>query len=231
MSSSYLPDVTMPPPEPEKPIEESNADPLVSKADDSEGAVKMEIEDRDEETGEENPNFIYSDEEVIEEEEPEPVVKPKRKLKNEEIFRTPKIQPVAEPVKEKKKRKPPTEKQLEALSKAREKMKANRELKKKLKEEGKDVPKSKAKIKQENKVKEVIQQQGQLYSEDQIAKITSNEIEQYEVKRKARKEVKKKKEAEENQQKQVQQTLNRALGNPDPNDIWSAALSGMYGGI
>ncbi len=231
MSSSYLPDVTMPPPEPEKPIEESNADPLVSKADDSEGAVKMEIEDRDEETGEENPNFIYSDEEVIEEAEPEPVVKPKRKLKNEEIFRTPQIQPVAEPEKPKKKRKAPSEKQLQALAKAREKMKANRELKKKLKEEGKDVPKSKAKIKQENKVKEVIQQQGQLYSEEQIAKITSNAIEQYEVKRKARKEVKKKKEAEENQQKKVQQTLNRALGNPDPNDIWSAALSGMYGGV
>jgi len=227
MSSNYLPDVTMPPPEPEKPIEEPNPDPLVSKADDGEGAVKMEIEDRDEETGEENPNFVYSDEEVIEEAEPEPVVKPKRKLKNEEIFRTPKIQPVAEPEKPKKTRKPPTEKQLEALAKAREKMKANRELKKKLKEEGKDVPKSKAKIKQENKVKEVIQQQGQLYTEEQIAKITSNAIEQYEVKRKARKEVKKKKQAEEEQQKLVQRQVQRALGQPAQDDIWGQALAGL----
>ncbi len=227
MSSSYLPDVTMPPPEPEKPIEESNADPLVSKADDSEGAVKMEIEDRDEETGEENPNFIYSDEEVIEEAEPEPVVKPKRKLKNEEIFRTPKVQPVAEPEKPKKTRKPPTQKQLDALAKAREKMKANREMKKKLKEEGKDVPKSKAKIKQENKVKEVIQQQGQLYSEEQISKIVEQGIQKYDIQRKARKEVKKKKEAEETQQKQVQRQVQRALGQPAKDDIWGQALAGL----
>lgn len=225
MSSNYLPDVTMPPPEPEKPIEEPNADPLVSKADDGEGAVKMEIEDQFE--GDEDIIREEMEEDIMEEAEPEPVVKPKRKLKNEEIFRTPKIQPVAEPEKPKKTRKPPTEKQLEALSKAREKMKANRELKKKLKEEGKDVPKSKAKIKQENKVKEVIQQQGQLYTEEQIAKITSNAIEQYEVKRKARKEVKKKKQAEEEQQKLVQRQVQRALGQPAQDDFWGQALAGL----
>ena len=155
MSSNYLPDVVMPPPEPEKPIEDPNADPLVSRADANEGAVTMEVEDRDEETGEENPNFIYSDEEELleEEEPPEPMVKPKRKLKNEEVFRTPQIHPVQEPVKEKKKRKPPTQKQLDALAKARETMKANRAEKAKLKAEGKDVPKSKAKQKQEKQVK------------------------------------------------------------------------------
>jgi hypothetical protein len=31
--NNYLPTMTMPPPEPEKPIEEPDADPLVSKAD------------------------------------------------------------------------------------------------------------------------------------------------------------------------------------------------------
>lgn len=223
MSDNYLPEMTMPPPEPEKPIEEPDADPLVSKADDGEGAVKMEIEDRDEETGEENPNFVYSDEE----EDPEPVVKPKRKLKNEEVFRTPQIQAVQEPVKEKKKRKPPTQKQLDALAKARETMRANRVEKARLKAEGKDVPKSKAKQKQENKVKAVIQQQGQLYSEEQIANITSNAIEQYEVKRKARKEVKNKKKEEEAQQLKVQRQVQRAMGTPAQDDIWGQALAGL----
>jgi hypothetical protein len=224
MSSNYLPDVTMPPPEPEKPIEEPNADPLVSKADDSEGAVNMEIEDRDED---EDIIREEMEEDIIEEAEPEPVVKLKRKLKNEEIFRTPKIQPVAEPEKPKKTRKPPTEKQLEALAKAREKMKANRELKKKLKEEGKDIPKSKAKIKQENKVKEVIQQQGQLYTEDQISKIVEQGIQKYDIQRKARKEVKKKKQAEEEQEKLVQRQVQRALGQPAQDDIWGQALAGL----
>jgi len=137
MSSNYLPDVTMPPPEPEKTIEEADGDPLVSKADDGEGAITVDIQDTvsDEET--------IQEEEIIEEEEPEPVVKPKRKLKNEEIFRTPQIQPVAEPEKPKKKRKPPTEKQLKALADAREKMRLKREENKRLKAEGKDVPKSK----------------------------------------------------------------------------------------
>lgn len=223
--NNYLPTMTMPPPEPEKPIEEPDADPLVSKADDKEGAVKVEIEDRDD-TEEEN----MDDTEEIIEEEPLPV-KRKPKLKNEDIFRTPQIQPIKEPVKEKKKRKPPSQKQLDALAKARENMKLKREQAKKLKEEGKDVPKSKRQVNQEKQVKEVIQQQGQIYTEEQIAKITSNAIEQYEVKRKARKEVKKKKQEEEEQQKQVQRTLNRALGTPDPNDIWSHALSGMYGGV
>ena len=223
--NNYLPEMTMPPPEPEKPIEEPDADPLVSKADDKEGAVKVEIEDRDD-TEEERDD---TEEEIIEEEEPLPV-KRKPKLKNEDIFRTPQIQPIKEPVKEKKKRKV-SQKQLDALAKARENMKKKREEAKKLKEEGKEPPPSKRQQKQEKQVKEVIQQQGQLYTEEQIAKITSNAIEQYEVKRKARKEVKKKKQEEEAQQQQVQRTLNRALGQPDPNDIWSHALSGMYGGV
>ena len=219
--NNYLPQFTLPPPEPEKTIEDKDADPLVSKADDKEGAIKLEIEDRDD---------TEEDMDEDEEAEPPPVIK-RPKLKNEDIFRTPKVMAIAEPVKEKKKRKPPSQKQLDALAKARENMKLKREQAKKLKEEGKDVPKSKRQVNQEKQVKEVIQQQGQIYTEEQIAKITSNAIEQYEVKRKARKEVKKKKQEEEEQQKQVQRTLNRALGTPDPNDIWSHALSGMYGGV
>ena len=219
--NNYLPTMTMPPPEPEKPIEEPDADPLVSKADDKEGAIKLEIEDRDD---------TEEDMDEDEEAEPPPVIK-RPKLKNEDIFRTPKVMAIAEPVKEKKKRKPPSQAQLDALAKARENMKLKREQAKKLKEEGKDVPKSKRQVNQEKQVKEVIQQQGQIYTQEEISKIVEQGIQKYDLQRKARKEVKKKKQEEEEQQKQVQRTLNRALGQPDPNDLWHHALSGMYGGV
>ena len=224
--NNYLPQMTMPPPEPEKPIEEPDADPLVSKADDKEGAVKLEIEDRDEETGEENPNFIYSDED--EEAEPPPVLK-RPKLKNEDIFRTPKVMAIAEPEKPpKKKRKPPSQKQLDALAKARENMKLKREQAKKLKEEGKDVPKSKRQVNQEKQVKEVIQQQGQIYTQEEISKIVEQGIQKYDIQRKARKAVKQEQKQKDEQEAKVRQTLNRALGQPDPNDIFAYALQGMY---
>ena len=221
--SNYLPEMTMPPPEPEKPIEEPDADPLVSKADDSEGAIKMEIEDRDEETGEDNPNFVYSDEE---EEEPLPV-KQKPKLKNEDIFRTPKVMAIAEPEKPPKKKRKVSQKQLDALAKARENMKAKREEAKRLKEEGKEVPKSKRQAKQEKQVKEVIQQQGQIYTEEAISKIVEAGIQKYDIQRKARKEVKKKKQEEEAQQQQVQRQVQRAMGQPAEEDIWGRALAGL----
>jgi hypothetical protein len=185
---------------------------------DKEGSVKLEIEDRDEETGEENPNFIYSDED--EEAEPPPVLK-RPKLKNEDIFRTPKVMAIAEPVKEKKKRKPPSQKQLDALAKARENMKLKREEAKKLKEEGKDVPKSKRQVNQEKQVKEVIQQQGQIYTQEEISKIVEQGIQKYDIQRKARKAVKQEQKQKDDQEAKVRQTLNRALGQPDPNDIWS----------
>ena len=179
MSSNYLPDVVMPPPEPEKPIEDPNADPLVSRADANEGAVTMEVDDRDEETGEENPNFIYSDEE------------------------------------------------LDALAKARETMKANRAEKAKLKAEGKDVPKSKAKQKKEKQVKEIIKEQGQMFTEDQVSKMIESGIAKYDVQRKARKVVKKKKQEEEDQQLKVQRQVQRAMGQPAQDDIWGQALAGL----
>jgi len=220
--NNYLPQFTLPPPEPEKPIEDKDADPLVSKADDKEGAVKVEIEDRD------DTEEDMDDVEQIIEEESEPLpVKRKPKLKNEDIFRTPQIQPIKEPVKEKKKRKV-SQKQLDALAKARENMKLKREEAKKLKEEGKDVPKSKRQVNQEKQVKEVIKEQGQLYTQEEISKIVEQGIQKYDLQRKARKEVKKKKQEEEAQQQQVRQTLNRALGTPDPNDIFAYALQGMY---
>jgi hypothetical protein len=219
--NDYLPDFTPPSAEPEKPIEEPDADPLVSKADDTEGAVTMEVEDR------EDIDTVDDEEELIEEAEPEPIVKPKRKLKNDEIFRTPTVMPVAEPEKPKKKRKPPTAKQLEALAKARENMRLKREEAKRLKEEGKDVPKSKRKQKQEKEVKEVIKEQGQMFTEEQVSKMVEQGIAKYEVQRKARKVVKQKKKEEEAQQLQVQRQVQRALGQPAADDLWGQALAGL----
>ena len=225
MSANYLPEMTLPPsPTEEEPIEEQGIDPLVSRADDSEGAITVEITDSvDSDTGEVNPNFIYSDEE---EEGPLPVEK---KLQREEVFKTPKVMAVAEPIKEKKKRKPPSEKQLAALAKARENMKLKREEVKRLKEEGKDVPPSKRKQKQQKEVKEEIQKQGQIYTQDQIASITANAIEQYDMKRKARKADKAVTKEKEIQEQKVKETLNRAMGfAPPQRDMWDDALSGMW---
>ena len=225
--SDYLPTMEMPQETPqEEPIVEEG-DPLVSQADGTEGAVKIEITEKvDEETGEENPNFIYSDEQ--EEEEPLPV-EPKKKLQREEVFKTPKVMPVNEPVKEKKKRKPPSEKQLAALSKARENMRIKREEAKRLKAEGKPTPASKRKQKQQKEVKEEIQKQGQLYTQDQIASITANAIEQYDMKRKARKEQKAITKEKQIQEQKVKETLSRAMGMAPPQrDMWDDALGGMW---
>ena len=227
MSANYLPEMILPPsPTEEEPIEEQGIDPLVSRADDSEGAITVEITDSvDSDTGEVNPNFIYSDEE---EEGPLPV-EPKKKLQREEVFKTPKVMAVAEPIKEKKKRKPPSEKQLAALAKARENMKLKREEVKRLKEEGKDAPPSKRKQKQQKEVKEEIQKQGQIYTQDQIASITANAIEQYDMKRKARKADKAVTKEKEIQEQKVKETLNRAMGfAPPQRDMWDDALSGMW---
>jgi hypothetical protein len=223
--NNYLPDFVEPPPAEEKPIEDANADPLVSKADDSEGSVKMEIEDQFE--GDEEIIREEMKEDIMEEAEPEPVVKPKRKLKNEEIFRTPQILPVAEPEKPKKQKRKASAKQLEALAKARENMKKKREEAKKLKEAGKEPPPSKRQQKQERQVKEVIDKQSQMYSAEQISNMVEAGIAKYDQQRKARKEVKKKKQQEEEQQKQVQRQVQRALGTPAVDDIWGQALAGL----
>jgi protein-disulfide isomerase-like protein with CxxC motif len=106
-------------------------------------------------------------------------------------------------------------------------MKKKREEAKRLKEEGKDVPKSKRQEKQEKQVKEVIQQQGQMFTEEQVSKMVESGIAKYEVQRKARKVVKKKKQEEEEQQKQVQRQVQRALGQPAEDDIWGRALAGL----
>jgi len=225
--SNYLPEMEMPPePTEEKPIVEE-ADPLVSKATSDAGSVQMEItENVNEETGEENPNFEYSDEEVIEEDEPVPV-KQKKKLQRDEVFKTPQVMAVNEPVKEKKKRKPPSERQLAALAKARENMRIKREEAKKLKAEGKEAPVSKRKARQKKEVQEEVRNTKVMFSEEQVAKITADALSQYEEKRKVRKAQKAVVKEKQEQEKKVQQQVARALGQPQADDIWGQALAGL----
>jgi len=227
MSSNYLPEMEMPPEPTEKPIEDTEADPLVSKATADAGSVKMEItENVNEETGEENPNFEYSDEEVIEEDEPVPV-KQKKKLQRDEVFKTPQVMAVNEPVKEKKKRKPPSERQLAALAKARENMRIKREEAKKLKAEGKEAPVSKRKARQKKEVQEEVRNTKVMFSEEQVAKITADALSQYEEKRKVRKAQKAVVKEKEQQELRVQRQVQRAMGQPASDDIWGLALSGL----
>ena len=223
--ADYLPEMTLPK-EPQVPVpQETDEDPLVSTASADEGSVKMTTEELvNNETEEENPNFQYESEE--EEEEPLPV-EPKKKLKKTDVFRTPQVLGIADPEKPPKKKRVVTQKQLDALARARETNRLKREEAKKLKEEGKPVPLTKKKLKQKKEVTEIVKNQQMEYSAEQISAITTKAIADYEVTRKARKEVKKKEQAQEVEALKVKQTLNRALGTPDASDFWGQALKGL----
>tara|TARA_R110001583_G_scaffold68422_3_gene194641 strand:- start:1374 stop:2087 length:714 start_codon:yes stop_codon:yes gene_type:complete len=234
-SDSYLPEMELPREEPvEKEGEEESAvtfDPLISIAKEGEGKIKIEISD----TEEENPNFIYSDEDAAEidedAEDAEPVpVKPKKKLSNAEVFHTPQVMAVQDPEKPVKKKRVPTEKQLAALKKARETNRLKRIAQKKIKEAGEDPPLellSKKKQRQKTAVTKEIRAQQNMFSEDQVAKITADAIEKYEVKRKVRKQAKLKVREADEEEKKTRQTLQRALGQPDTSDPWGMVLSGL----
>jgi hypothetical protein len=166
------------------------------------------------------------EEEVVEEEgEKVPLVKARRKLKQDEVFSTPKVKPVAPLKKEEKKEEPKkkgkrkcSEKQLAHLAKIRQKgLEAARAKNAKNAKDPNYVPKKK----KERQVAEA------KVSEEVIERISTNAIEKYEVKRKARKALKKKAQEEEEHKTKVKQTINRAMKNPDPDDIWAAALGGM----
>ena len=164
------------------------------------------------------------EEEVVEEEgEKVPLVKTRRKLKQDEVFTTPKVKPVV-PLEEKKEepkkkgKRKCSEKQLAHLAKIRQKgLEAARAKNAKNAKDPNYVPKKK----KERQVAEA------KVSEEVIERISTNAIEKYEVKRKARKALKKKAQEEEEHKAKVKQTINRAMKNPDPDDIWAAALGGM----
>jgi hypothetical protein len=225
MSSDYLPEIEGPPePEPAilPEIPKEGADDLVSEAAGDEGAVTVEVNDIEEQ-------------EDIPEEPLEPIVKEKKKLTQADVFNTPQVLPVAPPKKVKRKATP---KQLEALRKARENKKKNALARAEAVNEGKEVPdellpkKQRAAKQQKKTIQHEVKQNQQDFTQQQIAAITSQAIEAYEIKRKARKEVKNKKKAEDAHQAQIQQTLQRAMAGgvqPRQQKTWADdALAGMW---
>ena len=107
---------------------------------------------RDPDTGEENPNFVYSDNEEEEEEELVDLPVKKPKLENHEVFSAPVVQEVKKP---KRKRKPMTPAQLEKLAEARKKAFATKARKKKERDELRDLQ-NKVKEKKKKKIKDEI---------------------------------------------------------------------------
>lgn len=67
-----------------------------------------------------------------------------------------------------------------------------------------------------------------MFTKEDLIKSQYEAIQMYDSKRKKEKAEKKKKQQEEQMLAQSQQTIRRAIGQPDPNDIWSHALNGMF---
>jgi hypothetical protein len=227
MSDNYLPEIVSPEPDTQSDGERDYGEEGGMSFHDGgdgvdEGNVEVEIK--------EEPEII-------------PDEKPKKKLSNEEVFKTPKVKEIKpilieeEKVEEKpkKKKRQMSEKQLQHLARIREKgqkaLKEKRELDKKLKSEGKKPPPSKRSTKKVKETDVEIQvshtPNATSLSKQDVEDITTNAIDRYEVKRKKRKEEKKEKEKKENHQQKVSSTIQKALGQ-EP-DIWGNALKGMYG--
>ena len=144
----------LPEPEPEVSLEGTTS-PSVP-------AVKMEV---NEETEEENPQFVYEEEKEGRYEEDElddieiPDMPVKRtKLANDDVFSAPVLHvvPVAPVKKVRKKRKPMTPEQLEKLAQARKKAFATKALKKKERDEMKVLEQKVAKKKKAKQHQEII---------------------------------------------------------------------------
>tara|TARA_R110001606_G_scaffold187843_2_gene335423 strand:+ start:1977 stop:2720 length:744 start_codon:yes stop_codon:yes gene_type:complete len=155
----------LPEPEPEVSLEGTTAP-----------AVKMEV---NEETEEENPQFVYEEEKEGRYEEDElddieiPDMPVKRtKLANDDVFSTPVIAPVAPVKKVRKKRKPMTPEQLEKLAQARKKAFATKALKKKERDEMKVLEQKVAKKKKAKQHQEIIDE----LSDDELPETFKKEV-------------------------------------------------------
>ncbi len=188
-----------------------------------------EIEIRDEETGEVDPNFVYDDEEVADdgvEEEQDPLPPPpekKVKLKKEDIFKTksapakkvaptPEPEIVPEPIVPKiapvqKKKRVMSEAQKLALKKGREKRMAN---KKQKTQPAKESVKPPSPVPVENEVPQP-KQTTQMYDKDQLADLVFQGVQRYDNMRKERKEKKKKITAQANHDQKVFKDINNAI--------------------
>lgn len=203
--------------------------------------VKMDFvpDDMDENTGEDNPNFVYEEEE--EKEAEEVISKPE-----EEIEINPSMNGINEeeifediPKKPKKKRKPMTEEHKAKLKIAREKAmavkKANALERKKIKDNEKKMKELKNKeselkrMSAENRVKElekelqpdpiekpIVRQNSQSFTKKDLEEAQFTAIMKYEALRKERKKQKNIKKEEEKDRENMASTLHRAL-NPRNN--------------
>tara|TARA_R110000803_G_scaffold623_3_gene2157 strand:+ start:1112 stop:1828 length:717 start_codon:yes stop_codon:yes gene_type:complete len=193
----------------------------------------------DDETGEENPNFIYNDEN--EPPSPEPIVK--ETIVEKDIFDgIPQRENTEKPMKQKKPRKPMTEEHKAKLALAREKAmtsrKANALERKKMKDleneekeliktqKIKRVKKLKAEVmsdEEEQVIKEVVKPVNKSYAPSTLGQggLTRKDLEEaqleaiikYEAIRKQRKAEKREKELIESQKTQMLHTIQRATGN------------------
>tara|TARA_R110000822_G_scaffold18279_1_gene60572 strand:+ start:822 stop:1472 length:651 start_codon:yes stop_codon:yes gene_type:complete len=200
-----------------------------------EETITMEVEDDDVLTDDDDDDGL-------------PVVEQREKLLQEDIFQevpkiakisiarpssppTRKLSQVKLTAKGKPKRKP-TQKQLDHLStiraKGQETRKKNAELRKKAALEGTEIPKSVRRKKELIETQKLIVTEKEKLSKQEIEEITFNAIAKHEELRKIRKEEKKKAQLEAQHTAHVQTTIRRAVGQPNPNDIWASALSGMF---
>ena len=164
---------------------------------------------------EENITMEVEDDDVLTDDDDDdglPVVEQREKLLQEDIFQeVPKIAKIsiARPSS------PPTRK-------------LSAELRKKAALEGTEIPKSVRRKKELIETQKLIVTEKEKLSKAEIEEITFNAIAKHEELRKIRKEEKKKAQLEAQHTAHVQTTIRRAVGQPNPNDIWASALSGMF---
>ncbi len=231
--ADYLPDMVAPPPEPEPVLQNDH------------------IPDNIEEDVRENDEGEMIDEEPIQMEEPAVITR--EKLDMDTVFRTPKVKPVKrsreemaeekrrirEAVKLKKQEDKELAKQEKILKKEREKAekKANRPKKQispehlaKLqaaRQKSADERRQKKSLEKEARGQPMVQQE-QLFTKEDLIKSQYEAIQLYDAKRKKEKQEKRAKQEEDRKLAESQKTIRRAIGQPDPNDIWSHALNGMF---
>jgi hypothetical protein len=186
-------------------------EPILTEDTETTDEVKLEINDEDvnEDT---NVNEITSP----------PVIEKKPKIEQSEIFNDP---PQVKPVVKKKRKM--SEKQLENLKKAREKSNQLRaERKAKAEAEAKEIISQKKQELVNKKVEKALKKQETILEKEQvivnnksiteedIQKIVSQSILQYDTDRKKIKEAKKKKKAEDEEKSRINNTIRKAQGLP-----------------
>jgi hypothetical protein len=194
------------------------------------------------------PSEAAVDEEVVEVEEPADNIAEELELKqvvDEKVIFSDEVteDPPSPPS---KKKKPPSDKQRAHLKKAREKALATRRAKaaerkkvedakkaerekKRLEREQKQIEKEESDFMKQKKIQESVPPPSKVpssmkqLSEQDIMKLQQMAIEDYEIKRKARKQKKKEAEAKANHDKKVYQSISKAV-NSNPNDVWSVCF-------